>query len=124
MELGDVKGRDTPVGSSLSRRTFLAASGAVLAAGLVGCGDSRTSFSPPARSPDMTKAFLLSGRGRSVSNAATMHNHNKVFVSQAAADSGRAHPGDNSRIVRIDVSVAQWRQWFGSGRTVVDLRNL
>jgi hypothetical protein len=115
-------------GPDLSRRTFLTATGAVvaggvLAGGLAGCGDT----SPPAAgttAPDQTKAYILSGRGRRVSRAALIHNHNWVFVSQAAAEAGRAHPGDTSKVVPIDISVRTWTQWFGGGLSAVDQRGI
>ena len=108
----------------LSRRIFLLSGAAVGAGLLVGCGGS-DSFTPFAPTVDQTKAWQLSTRGvASASNAAKAHAANKRFVSAAAADAGRAHSGDKSRIVQIDVSPATWQQWFGGGFDVVDLRGL
>jgi hypothetical protein len=105
----------------LTRRGFLAATGAaVVAAGLVGCGShgGGTTVTGP------QTAFQLSGRGRSVSNAALSHNHSMVFVSEAAADAGRAHAGDNSKVVPTTISAKTWMAYFGAGATQVDLRKL
>ena len=113
--------------ADLSRRAFLTATGAVvagslLAGGLSGCGDSAPSPAGPQGTTGRTKAYMLSGRNRRVSGAALLHNHNMVFVSPEAADGCRAHDGDNSRVVRIDIGPKQWSDWFGSGATKVDLR--
>jgi hypothetical protein len=48
---------------------------------------------------------------------------NKVFVSRAAAEAGRAHPGENSRVVPIDLFPDQWESWFAGGATVIDRRH-
>jgi hypothetical protein len=88
---------------------------------LTGCGGGGTS-NPAVQ---QTKAFRLSTRGvSSASNAAKAHAANKRFPSAAIADANRAHPGDKSRIVAIDVSPATWNLWFGGGRSIVDLRRL
>ena len=108
----------------LSRRLFLLSSAAVGAGMLVGCGGS-DSFTPFSPSVDQTTAWQLSTRGvGTASNAANAHAANKRFVSAAAADLGRAHNGDKSRIVQIDIKPATWQQWFGGGLDCVDLRQL
>lgn len=106
----------------LSRRMFLLSSMAAGAGMLVACGGS-DSFTPFSPTVDQTKAWQLSTRYvSSASNAAKAHAANKRFVSAAAADLNRAHPGDKSRIVQVDVSPATWQQWFGGGLDCVDLR--
>ena len=108
----------------LSRRLFLIAGAAASAGMFVGCGGS-DSFTPFSTGVDQTKAWQLSTRNVSgASNAAKAHAANKRFVSAAAADAGRAHNGDNSRIVQIDIKPATWQQWFGGGLDCVDLRQL
>ena len=108
----------------LSRRIFLLSSMAAGAGMLVGCGGS-DSFTPFSPTVDQTKAWQLSTRGvDSASNAAKAHAANKRFVSAAAADLNRAHPGDRSRIVQIDIKPATWQQWFGGGLDCVDLRQI
>ncbi len=88
----------------LTRRGFIVATGASMAVGLVGCGGG----SGPPQGVDATKAFLLSGKGRRVSNAAKCHNHNKIFATEAAANEGRAHMGDTSKVVPIDMNPRRW----------------
>ena len=107
--------------SRLTRRAFIAATGAVSLAALAGCGGGGDTFTP--RGPQT--AFRLSTRGiDSASNAAQANAANKRFVSMAAAEAGRAHPGDKSQVVPITVSLAIWTQWFGSGASAIDLRTL
>ena len=104
----------------LSRRVFLAATGATSLALLVGCGGG----SGPSVAVDETKAVRLSTRKVSgASTASKLNAANKLFVSAAAASLGRAHPGDKARIVTIDISPATWQLWFGDGTQVVDLRH-
>jgi len=71
-----------------------------------------------------TVAYRLSTRGRRASNAAKAHAANKRFRTRASADLVRAHMGDRSRVVRIDVSARTWDSWFGGGADVADLRHL
>ena len=49
---------------------------------------------------------------------------NTLFVSAAAADQNRAHPGDRSKVVPLVVSEARWTALFGGGAQAVDLRKL
>jgi hypothetical protein len=108
----------------LSRRGFMIAAGAASITVLAGCGggDAFTPFSPAV---DTGKAWMLSTRNVSgASNAAKAHGASKRFVSAAAADAGRAHPGDNSRVVSVDIAEATWTTWFGGGLDGVDLRQL
>ena len=108
----------------LSRRGFLLASGAASITILAGCGGG-DSFAPMSAAVDQTKMWRLSTREvSSASNAAKAHAASKRFVSPAAAEAGRAHPGDKSRIVPLDISPTIWEQYFGSGAVMVDLRSL
>ena len=91
---------------------------------LAGCGGG-DQFSPFSPAVDTTKAWQLSTRKVSgASNAAKSHAGNKRFVSAAAADANRAHAGDHSRIVTIDITPATWDTWFGGGLDCIDLRTL
>ncbi|MDJ0522278.1 MAG: hypothetical protein QNJ90_09415 [Planctomycetota bacterium] len=106
----------------LSRRDVLFAAGATAALSLAGCGGG--GGDPVAQQTGPQIVYKLSGRGRRISNAAKSHNANKLFVSQAAADANRAHPGDRSRIVELPVSPARWEQLFGGGFQIADLRHV
>ena len=105
---------ETPLSLSLSRRAFLAVSAATL---LVGC-DPTDSSDPSSR----TVMYQRSGRGRRVSRAAKVHNHNKRYATMAAAAADSPHAGDRSRIVAVDVSQSTWDRYFGAGLQVIDLR--
>jgi hypothetical protein len=116
-----------PIGATdLTRRGFLAATSAVTLGALVGCGSSSSAGSNLGSNPvDETKAYRLSTRDvGSASNAAKLHAGNMRFVSPEAAEASRAHRGDKSRIVPIDIKRETWQKWFGGGATKVDLRHL
>ena len=67
--------------------------------------------------------YRLSLRGRRGSNAAKIHNANKLFVTPEAADRNRAHPGDNSKIVSVIISESDFNRLFDGGALeVADLR--
>jgi hypothetical protein len=102
----------------MPRRGFLALLGFL---GLAACGGGSSGSTPVV---NKTVAFRLSTRGRRASQAAKSNAANKRFVSRAAAEAGRAHPGDSSRVVSLDVSSGQWDAWFGGGRKTADLRRL
>jgi len=104
----------------LTRRVFLGVFAALGLAPLAGCGGSGS----PGGSGLRTQAFRLSTRGRRASKAAKHHAANMVFVSAQAANLGRAHPGDRSRIVTLSIAPATWQAWFGSGASEVDLRHI
>ena len=107
---------------ALSRRSFLAAGGALAAAlALTGCGGGGGGG---ARSGGTTQIFALSGRGRRISNAAKKNNANKRFRFAWVAASELAHPGDSSYVVPLTVSAAELDRLFGDGRLVADLRHL
>lgn len=107
----------------ITRRVFLAAASAAGIGTLVGCGGSGGD-APPGGSDTQYVAYRLSTKGKRVSNAAKANAANKLFVTPAAAEAGRAHPGDTSRIVRVDLSEAAWMQYFGGGDDTVDLRHV
>ena len=117
--------RDDPRSPGLSRRDVLAsgsAAGLLALAGLplTGCGSS----SGTGMVAGQTTYYMLSGRGRRISNAAKAHNANKVFATAQAAEQGRAHAGDTSRVVPIDTTVDRYLELFGDGSPCRDLRNL
>jgi len=69
--------------------------------------------------------FRLSTKGQRASNAAKANAANKVFATMAAAEDGRAHPGDRSKVVPLDVSPQMWDTYFlGGQRLAVDLRTI
>ena len=106
----------------LSRRGFLALSGITSVIVLTGCGGG-DAFTPFSTTVDKTTMWRLSTRNVSgASQAAKKHAANKRFVSAQAAALNRAHDGDRSRIVPLDVSESTWEQYFGSGADMVDLR--
>jgi hypothetical protein len=69
-------------------------------------------------------AWRRSGRGRRVSRAVNIRNANLRYKNKGAAKSDRAHPGDTSQVVSIDVSDETFRRWFGDGAHRIDLRKL
>jgi len=104
----------------ISRRVFMVAAGAAGATVLVGCGGGGGT-PPPGGSGYV--AYRLSTKSKRTSNAAKKNAANKLFATAAAADAGRAHPGDASDIVMVDLSEARWMQLFGGGGLVADLRH-
>ena len=99
----------------------MAASGATIGAlALVGCGGG--SSPSTANAIDTSKVWKLSGAGRRVSQAAKCHNANKVFATPQAADANRAHPGDTSKVVSLDVGPGTWLKHFANGDICIDLR--
>ena len=116
---------DKALGLILTRRQFLAACGtaAALAAlpTLPGCGGGSSS-TDEARG---LFVYRLSSRGKRASNASKKHNANMLFATTEAADANRAHPGDRSRIVRVNISPSNFdRLFLIPGRDVLDLRKL
>jgi hypothetical protein len=105
---------------SFTRRDVLAMTGATMAglcmAGRAEAGDRRR----------REFAFLRSARGRRASAAVKIRNANLRYKTRAVALGDLAHPGDTSKVVRIDVSPETFRLWFppDSGTRVVDLRQL
>jgi hypothetical protein len=110
-------------GGRLTRREFLIIGGTV-AAGTLAAGPT-AGLSAPQGVAAPRLAFLLSLRGRKGSKAAKIHNANFRFATMDAADQHRAHAGDRSRIVSIDVSDDEYDRLFTSRNSLVaDLRAL
>lgn len=106
----------------ISRRDFIKLGSAVAAVAFVGIscdgGDGNQS-----NAENTVLVYRLSLRGRRGSNAAKKHNSNHLFLTPEAADQNRAHPGDNSRIVSIELSMDKFNELFQNGAIeVVDLR--
>src|SRR5688572_12830326 len=104
----------------LTRRAFLArtglvATGVVVGLAVSGCGGSN---------PGHVTIYALSGRGRRVSNAAKSHNANMRFTSPFVALANRAHPGDTSQVVPLDVSMVEFERLFRGFATIADLRHV
>ena len=110
-----------PLGS-LTRRQFLCIGGAAAAAAFP-CGRVAAQGSTQGAGPRVI--YRLSLRRRRGSIAAKLHNANFRFATMAAADANRAHAGDKSRIVPIDVSDDEYDRLFASRDSLVaDLRQL
>ncbi len=106
--------------SDFTRREFLKLSGAAVALMVISCDDSGTQTG----AGGTRTVFKLSLRGRRGSNAAKSHNANHLFRTFQAADTNRAHPGDNSRIVTVEISRDRFNELFDNGNTeVADLRD-
>ncbi len=112
----------------LNRREFLALSSAVIAGALTGCGGGGGGGSSGGGAKAQSQGqivFRLSGRGRRISNAAKIHNANFLFRTKNTADKNRAHPGDNSRIVEVVISEADFRRLFKQPKVkFIDLRKV
>jgi hypothetical protein len=107
----------------LTRREFLVLGG-MLAAGSV-VGRRALAQATAQGGAEAPVIFRLSLRGRRGSKAGKLHNANLRFATEAAANAHRAHPGDNSRIVKIVVSADEFDRLFTSrGSDVADLRAL
>ena len=102
---------------------FIAAAGAAGLSSLLGCGSSGGT-APGGGGETQFVAYRLSTKGKRASTASKINAANKLFATPAAADLGRAHPGDRAAIVRLDLSEARWTQLFGSGLDTVDLRRV
>lgn len=99
----------------LTRRGFLGVAAGAAALVSVGCPQT-----PPAQGS--ITAYMRSGRGKRVSNAAKLHNHNHLYATRAAALADPAHPGDKSKVVSVVISKARYDRLFAGNRQVVDLR--
>lgn len=108
--------------SGLTRRGFLARTGlaatTAMALAVTGCGGSGGS------NPGHVTIYALSGRGRRVSNAAKSHNANMRFTSPLVALANRAHPGDTSQAVPLQISQAEFDRLFGAFGVIADLRHV
>lgn len=107
----------------INRREFIKLSGAVAATAFLWTScDGSNQLAFPGGDGAVT-VFRLSLRGRRGSNAAKIHNANKLFLTPEAADRNRAHPGDNSRIVSVVISESDFNRLFQGGSVeVADLR--
>ncbi len=104
----------------ITRRRILSVGGAIVLTHAVGCVPG---FQLPIVNPLQSRAaFRRSGRGGHVSNAAKMHNANRVYATQAAALSDPAHPGDRSKVVRITLSGQRHAELFNNDNLIADLR--
>jgi hypothetical protein len=111
----------------MKRREFLALGGALAGSVLAGGALQAESGKRPARRRRRQRLHMyrLSLRGRRGSQAAKKHNACMRFATAQAADLHRAHPGDNTRIVRLSVSVEEFIRLFVRRRSLVaDLRQL
>ena len=108
----------------VTRRQFLEATGMVAAGTLVTSPSAaQKTKGPSPKAQAQRTIYRLSLRKRRGSNAAKKHNANMRFKTQHAADTHRAHPGDNSRIVPLTVSVQEFHRLFpGQHSLVADLR--
>ncbi|MCC6798422.1 MAG: twin-arginine translocation signal domain-containing protein [Candidatus Hydrogenedentes bacterium] len=100
----------------VSRRGFLSVAAAAGAAATMGCPRRRNLGNG-------VKVYKRSGRGIHVSNAAKLHNANKLFRTASAAQSGRAHPGDNSYVVDLIINKDTFDKLFAGGKQIADLRH-
>lgn len=106
--------------ADFTRREFFKLSGAAVALLFISCDDSSSRSGPNGT----REVFKLSLRGRRGSNAAKSHNANFLFRTFQAADTNRAHPGDNSRIVTVVISRERFNELFDNGNAdVADLRD-
>ncbi len=99
----------------VTRRAFLGiAATAGVAAAVTGC---------PIQRRNGVVVYRRSGRGMHVSNAAKKHNANHLYASAIAAGLDAAHPGDNSKVVKVLINRETYTKLFGSGKLRVDLRH-
>lgn len=66
--------------------------------------------------------FRRSGGSRRISRAAKGHNANRRYRTRVAAINDLPHPGDRSRVVWELMNDDLYKQLFGDGRDIVDLR--
>lgn len=106
----------------MTRRQLLVAFGAV-AAGLA-AAPARIAAMPSLRARGRRRIYRLSSSGLRASTGTRAHHANLRFRTRRAADLGRAHPGDNAKIVPLDVSVEEFHRLFPRGIQWVDLRKI
>ena len=104
----------------LSRREFLVITGAAAVSTL----SSPTADAYESKQTRRVYMYRLSSRGKRASNASKLHNANHLFAIKKSAHAHRAHPGDRSRIVRLETSKAFHKLVFARGNRHVDLRQL
>ena len=107
----------------LTRRTFLARAGSLIAAAVipVACGGKKTSASTAVGTGESgsVPVYLLSTSDAKCTgtecacSACQKHAANKLFASREAADSGRAHVHCNCTVVEDTLSPDRWRTLFG-----------
>ena len=110
----------------MSRRRAMAAGSAILGA-VFGARSLQGALAPFRRKPTQKRLVMyrLSLKGRRGSNAAKKHDASLRFATMKAAHLHRAHPGDNSRIVKVSVGVKEYLRLFVKRRSLVaDLRRL
>ena len=113
----------------LSRRGFLAASGAAAATAtltglLAGCGGSGGDGGGVPPVVASTVMWRRSTDGLRASRAAKAHAANHLYATRIAALSDPAHPGDRANVVPLDTTRERYLELFGDGSTSVDLRRL
>jgi hypothetical protein len=124
------------VAGRLTRRTFLARAGSLIAAVAlpVACGGKKASTSTAVTtSAHAVPVYLLSTSDPKCTgtacacSACQKHAANKLFASREAADTGRAHVHCNCTVVEDVLSPDRWRALFGDparpDRLAVDRRD-
>jgi len=111
------------VAGRLTRRTFLARAGSLIAAALIpaACGGKKTSASTAVDTggSGSVPVYLLSTSDAKCSGTACAcgacqkHAANKLFASREAADTGRAHVHCNCTVVEGTLPPDRWRALFG-----------
>jgi hypothetical protein len=115
-----------------NRRDFVRNVLALVGTGLAGSGCDRRARpnrpspigdydDPTAGGGGGTLAYRLSVRGKRASRASKLNAANKLFATKKAAQAGRAHPGERSRIVAVYIHPKKYQHYFQYS-DVVDLR--
>jgi hypothetical protein len=106
----------------VTRRQLLVALGSL--AGGLAAAPARIVAAPSRRARGRRRIYRLSSSGRRASTGTRAHHANFRFRTRRAADLGRAHPGDDAKIVPLDVSVEEFHRLFPRGQQFVDLRKI
>jgi hypothetical protein len=115
--------RRTPSTYEFTRREFLVVGG-TLTVGAV-ARNRAGAVAAPQGAGGPRAIYRLSLRGQRGSRRAKTWNANLRFATAEAADSNRAHAGDNSRVVAITVSADEYDRLFISRNSLMaDLRTL
>lgn len=111
----------------LSRRSFLKGITAAGAASALSATLPSAALAAPTRRVGVT-VFRLSTRNTRACNACKQHHRYKVFISHAAADRNRAHPGCNCPITKQKMPRRTFARLFLDTRAirtgVADLRHM
>lgn len=116
--------------STLSRRRLLAGASSILGIVLAGL-PVRLALAAPKQLPAYRLSPLYESDdshcgGCAACQACQKHAENKYFASEAAADSGRAHPNCDCRVIAESLPYGTWVALFGNPasprRTSRDLR--